>query len=526
MRIFTTAGPINTADHYHIPPLQRLDLDDLLELIRQKKYFVLHAPRQTGKTSVLLTLADLLNASGKYCCLYVNIEGVQVVREDVSVGIEAILACIGFEARTELADPFVTNHIRDVLENAGPYFALLEMLTRWCMANPLPLVLLVDEIDTLIGDMLISVLRQLRSGYPKRPTRFPQSVILCGVRDVRDYRIHASSEKEPVSGGSAFNIKVKSLRLGNFCERQVRTLLAQYTEETGQEFQESAIMRIMESTGGQPWLVNALAYETCFEGESGRSRDRPVSIEAVDAARETLILSRETHLDQLTDKLKENRVRRVIEPMLAGDDTHKRQARDLEYVRDLGLVALDPPVRIANPIYAEVIPRELTWDIQEDMSLEKIGYLAEDSLDIERLLRGFQAFYRDNGEHWAERLAYREAGPQLLLQAYLQRVVNGGGRVEREYALGRHRTDLLVRWPMADDQERCIVLECKVRRKKDVMASLIGQGLEQTRDYMDRCGTTEGHLIVFESDPSLTWGQHLFRREETKSGAPVIVWGC
>ena len=522
MRFFNTVGPIIPADHYHIPPLQRLDLDGLLMLIRQKKYFVLHAPRQTGKTSLLLALADLLNADGEFRCVYVNIEAAQTSREDVGRGMYNILTLLGTRALAALQDPFVENHAGEVLESSGPDSVLYKMLMRWCDAGPLPLVLLVDEIDSLVGDTLVSVLRQLRSGYDLRPGLFPQSVILCGVRDVRDYRIHAGSGKEPVTGGSVFNIKAKSLRLGNFCEREVRALLAQHTEETGQVFQESAILRIVESTGGQPWLVNALAYEICFEGQAERSRDREVTAGAVDAAREALILRRETHLDQLADKLKEDRVRRVIEPMLVGSDTGERQDRDLEYVRDLGLVALDPPVRIANPIYAEVIPRELTWGIQQDMSEEKIGYLAEDTLDIERLLKCFQAFYRENGEHWGQRLAYHEAGPQLLLQAYLQCVVNGGGRVEREYALGRRRTDLLVRWPLAADRERRIVLECKVRRARDALESL----LEQTRDYMDRCGTAEGHLIVFESDQSKTWEERLFRREETTNGSPVVVWGC
>ena len=526
MRFFNTAGPIIPADHYHIPPLQRLDLDKLLALIRQKKYFVLHAPRQTGKTSLLLALADLLNAEGMFHCVYVNIEAAQTSREDVGRGMYNILTLLGTRALAALQDPFVENHTAEVLENSGPDSVLYKMLMRWCEVSPLPLVLLVDEIDSLVGDTLVSVLRQFRTGYDLRPALFPQSVILCGVRDVRDYHIHVSSGKEPVTGGSAFNIKAKSLRLGDFCEREVRTLLAQHTEETGQVFQESAILRIMESTGGQPWLVNALAQETCFDDDAEHSRDREVTVGAVDAAREALILRRETHLDQLADKLGEERVRRIIEPMLSGADGRDIQPRDLEYACDLGLLAADPPTRIANPIYAEVIPRELTWVIQRNMSHEMAGYLAEDTLDIERLLKGFRAFYRENSEHWGQRLTYREAGPQLLLQAYLQRVVNGGGRVEREYALGRRRTDLLVRWSLGTDRERRIVIECKVRRERDAMESLLEQGLEQTRDYMGRCGTAEGHLIVFESDQSKTWDERLFRREESKDGSPVVVWVC
>ena len=101
----------------------------------------------------------------------------------------------------------------------GPENALKGLLTRWCLANPTPLVLLVDEIDSLVGDTLLSVLRQLRAGYQQRPRGFPHSVVLCGVRDIRDYRIR-SSTGEVVAGGSPFNVAAKSLRLGDFTRRR------------------------------------------------------------------------------------------------------------------------------------------------------------------------------------------------------------------------------------------------------------------------------------------------------------------
>ncbi len=531
MRFFNTTGPVVAADHYCIPPLERVDLDDILRLIRQKRYFILHAPRQTGKTSMLLALADLLNTGGEYRCVYANIESAQAAREDVHAAIQTILTDLAHGARVMAGDDQIGSAGMDILAKHGPHAALAETLTLLSGCDPRPLVLFIDEIDSLIGDTLISVLRQLRSRYPQRPALFPQSIILCGVRDIRDYRIHASSEKAPVTGGSAFNIKAESLRLGDFSEAEARALLAQHTAETGQAFTEPAIRRIVASTCGQPWLVNALAYETCFRGKAtraAREQGEPVTAAAVEAAREGLIARRETHLDQLADKLQEERVRRVVEPMLAGLSEENFQRRDLDYVRDLGLVAADDPVRIANPIYAEVVPRELTCIAQVSMTEDRVGYLAGKTLDVERMLRGFQAFHRENSEHWIKRFAYQEAGPQLLLQAYLQRVVNGGGRIEREYALGRRRTDLMIRWPNGDagESERRIVIECKVRRERSSMQSVVDEGLRQTRDYMDTCGTVEGHLVVFESDESKPWGERLFRREETSGGVPVVVWGA
>jgi len=103
-----------------------------------------------------------------------------------------------------------------------------------------------------------------RAGYPDRPCTFPQTALLCGVRDVRDYRVY-NGDNQIITGGSAFNIKSKSLRLGNFSHGDVATRYAQHTEETGQAFEVGVIDYVFEQTGGQPRLVNALGYEACFE---------------------------------------------------------------------------------------------------------------------------------------------------------------------------------------------------------------------------------------------------------------------
>ena len=521
MRFFNTTGPVVPADHYHVPPLDRINLGQVRRLIAEKRYFVLHAPRQTGKTSALLALRDLLNAEGRHRCLYINVEGGQAARENVEQAMRAVLSEMARRSRLTLDDDYLDDVWPGILEKHGPTGALSEALTTWCQAHSKPLVLLVDEIDSLVGDGLLSVLRQLRAGYDQRPADFPQSVILCGVRDVRDYRIHSASANAVITGGSAFNIKARSLRLGDFDEDQVHALLRQHTQETGQAFKEDALEAVWNRTLGQPWLVNALAYEAVCEGEAAGDRSRPVSEPEIAAAQEALILRRETHLDQLADKLQEERVRRVVEPLLAGAVGTQSSAGDIEYVRDLGLLARDAPLRIANPIYAEVVPRELTWPTQEELPQDSAWYVdAEGGLDLDRLLSAFQMFFREHSEHWVERFQYKEAGPQLLLQAFLQRIVNSGGRIEREYGLGRGRTDLLVAWP----ERGKYVVECKVLRKG--LEHTVAEGLEQTAGYMDRCGAEAGHLVVFDRREGRSWADKVFRWERTsRSGVEIVVWG-
>ena len=476
MRFFNTEGPVRPDDHYAIAPLDRMDVDELLTLIRAKRYFVLHAPRQTGKTSALIALRDLLNSGevGSFRCVNVNVEPAQVARDDVARGIRAVLSGLAMNAR-RLGDSYPDEVWPDVLAKAGPEDAIKELLARWCEANPTPLVLLVDEIDSLVGDTLLSVLRQLRAGYEQRPEGFPQSVVLCGVRDIRDYRIQ-SSTGEVIAGGSPFNVAAKSLRMGDFTEAETRALVAQHTDETGQRFSPAALDAVWTQTRGQPWLVNALCAGACFDNKAGRDRSRTIEVDDVYATREELIVSRRTHLDQLAHKLEEARVRRVVEPLLSGGEA-RHQVRDLEYLRDLGLIDTGEPPRIANPIYAEVVPRELGYILQSSLDVQAAWYVDDDgSLNMTKLLTAFAMFFGEHSEHWLGRFSeYPEAGPQLILQAYLHRVVNSGGRIEREYGLGRGRTDLLVLWPREAGQpsdlwERFVV-ECKVLRTRTARAS-------------------------------------------------------
>lgn len=518
MRFFNTTGPVRPKEHYSIPPLDRLDLDSVLTLIRQQKYFVLHAPRQTGKTSALLALRDLLNSGGDYRCVYANVEIGQAAREDIREAMRAILDELALRAQLTLGDDFVDEIWFDIWTHAGPNSALRRVLSQWAQADPKPLVLLIDEIDALVGDSLLSVLRQLRSGYDLRPEAFPHCVILCGVRDVRDYRIHSRSQNEIIAGGSAFNIKAASLRLDNFSRDEVTSLLAQHTAETGQAFKPEALHRVWTQSQGQPWLVNALCAEAC----SGNKGDQPISENDIIAAQEQLILRRETHLDQLADKLQENRVRRVIEPLLSGGDERNFSARDLEYVRDLGLIAREDPLRIANPIYAEIVPRELNYFAQAGLVQDSAWYVkADGSLDLIKLLSAFQTFFREHSEHWVERFEYKEAGPQLLLQAFLQRVVNSGGRIEREYGLGRRRTDLLIVWPQGDHTRRFVV-ECKILHKS--LEQTIAEGIEQTADYMDRCTAEAGHLVIFDRSDT-PWADKIFHRRVSAGDTCIEVWG-
>jgi hypothetical protein len=320
---------------------------------------VLHAPRQTGKTSYLHALRDYLNKQGQYKSLHINIETAQAARENVREGMRTVLRILAEELFIYLKDSFLKERWKQILEESGEFYALQDALMQWCRASEIPIVLFIDEVDSLVG----------------------------------------STEPEKIT-----------------------------------------------------------------------------------------------------------------------DD-------DIDYVVDLGLIQKKPYLRIANRIYQEIIPRQLTYSTELTMTQEASWYVEDDgTLDMDKLLRAFQDFFRKHFESWVDGFNYAEAGPQLLLQAYLQRIVNGGGRVEREYGLGRQRTDLLLIWPYKNGE--CIqqvVVELKLRYGR--LEKTIENGLEQTWQYMDKCGTNEGYLLVFDRSGKASWKEKIFKKEKTFKNTRIVVYG-
>jgi len=535
MRFFPIAGPINSKKHYYLPLSKRLNEAELYRLIDQEEYFILHAPRQTGKTSTMLNFTKTLNDEGVYTALYINVESGQAARSNYNEGLPIILQEIAMRVQEQLSKEKIFFDIFEGIkkESIPAGSLLVTLLSRWGAQSKKPIVLFIDEIDSLVGDTLISVLRQLRSGYDKRPKGFPASLCLIGVRDVRDYRIWSDEEKAVVLGGSAFNIKSESLRLSDFTKEEVKNLYMQHTKETGQKFDDDAIDYAFELTQGQPWLVNALAYQSCFRDVTDYSK--PITKDIIETAKETLIKRRDTHLDVLIDRLQEPRVYNIIDAIITGNIKTSAELKqdDIQYARDLGLIKMKG-LEIANPIYQEVIPQELTYAKQEEMIQDIKWYQNPDgAFNMSKMLEAFTEFYRENSADWLADCKYKESGPHLLIMAFLQRVINGGGRIHREYALGRKRLDILLTWPgrpgsnfsqetplSGGGQKQKIVIELKVYKDK----STLSDGLKQTAGYMDMSGALEGHLIIFDKREK-TWEEKIYNRLEKIENKTITVWG-
>ena len=167
VRTFNTAGPVRADRHYQIAPLARIDLEEVLGLTRDEKYFVLHAPRQAGKTSALLALRDLLNGgqAGDFRCLYSQRRKRSGDARERGRGHAHRAGRAGVPGERDAGRRDPGRVVAGALERVGPAQALRQALARWCMAEPRPLVILIDEVDALVGDTLLSVLRQLHTNH-------------------------------------------------------------------------------------------------------------------------------------------------------------------------------------------------------------------------------------------------------------------------------------------------------------------------------------------------------------------------
>ena len=523
-RWFNIGGPCNPADNYMLSAMDRLP--EVAGLIRKRQYFVVHAPRQCGKTTAFLSFANETNAKGEAIALYCSLEAVQEFPKAAD-GIPKVCALIkdAIDGVPEFGDlPKAAWPIRqmtaDETISSGVKAVLSQMAAK---VAPKPLIVLFDEVDCLGGETLITFLRQLRNGKIDmgKGKAFASSVALIGMRDIRDYKAKIRPDSETLGSASPFNVITKAMTLRSFTEEEVRALYRQHTDETGQVFEEDAILKAWEYSQGQPYLVNALA-RWCVEEIHHEDFTKSVTGADMDAAKEKIIRERGTHLDSLMERMKEPRVRRIVESVMLGKDMLFDESEDdVRFVLDLGILKnVNGTLVPSNPMYAEIIGRYLSWSTQERMKrvIPETPWVREDGLDMAGLMTAFQQFWRENASEDAVPFGYREAYPHLVLQAFLQRVINGGGQILREMALGRGRLDLGVHFRGA-----VYAVEVKTRALYEKSHE---KAHRQVLGYMDRLGVAEGWLVVVDADLTKPWEEKISSEDIQLDGKAIHVVGC
>ena len=520
-RWFNIGGPCNPVDHYMLPASERLP--EVMSLIRKKQYFVVHAPRQCGKTTAFQSLIREINSKGEMVAHYCSVEAVQEFRDPViSMAEIAQQICLNLDLYPQLFGKELKAIALKEIANSSHTTVVTNVLKLISEHLQKPFVIVFDEVDCLSDATLVSFLRQLRNGRIacNSPYSFPVSMALIGLRNIRDYKMRIRPEGQSTGEASPFNVLTKAMTIHQFTEEELRILYKQHTDETGQIFEEGALKLAWEYSQGQPYLVNALA-RWCVEEIHKEDYTKIITAADMVEAKEKLIRERGTHLDSLLEKCTEPRIQPIIEQvMLGGNVDWDTQKANVDYALDLGVVIKDGGVlRPANPIYQEMIGRYLSYGKQQTVALKvpETPWVKDDGLDMAGLMAAFQQFWRENASESAVPFHYREAYPHLVLQAFLQRVINGGGQIVREMALGSERLDLGVHFRGA-----VYAIEVKTKVFYDKSHE---KAYSQMLSYMDRLGVEEGWIVVADRDLEKPWDEKI-RTEHLKRGEKEIhiVW--
>ena len=534
-RYFNITGPNREEEHFKLDPLKRIDYSVVEMLIERGRYFSVCSARQSGKTTWLLALKKKLNEEGKYRCLYCNVEAAQVAGNDTASGIRLILGRLAQSIEIDFQDLWPYENFTSILEHIGPEGALIAFFERWLLREQVikpPIVLMLDGIDLLSGKTLASVLRQLRTGQINSPRLFPQSVIFCGARDIRDIDIEIG-DGEFLIGRGGSDIRESSIVLQNFTQNEIKGLCTQYTEETGQVFQENVYSRLFMLTDGRPWLVNSLLCEALYEMDFGSDTSRTITFGMIDAAKDHFIARQDSYMEQLSTKLAPLSIRETLFPILVGGGWEKKPAQeDLDYMEDLELIKKSPSGWIVtNAMYRELIPKVMGKNLKDELihRVDRSLFIKPTGrLDFRRLVEAYQKLYCDYFLTWGRRYELEGALAQVLLHTFLHYVLGDRGRMECDYALSTGRLDLAAGWGYSQNGERReerFVVELRLFDVTKSHEAVVQQGLVQVAEYATPRQAHEVYLLILDEDISKTWYDRLFQEEHVYKEMPIHVYG-
>jgi len=508
-RRFNTAGPNDPARHHTVPALSRVP--GVREIIEQGSYFLLHAPRQMGKTTTLLDLVAVLNREGKYISAVLSLE------PGAAMGsIDAAELAMLDSWRYDLAAYLPADVAVPRWPEAPPGNRIGAALSAFAVEAPRPLVIFLDGLDTLSREVRTSLIRQIRAGKPRRPRAFPWSIGFASMREPRELDVGQppSSSASPTSSSG---LEAELIALPPLTRTQVGELLAGLTERTGQEPLPGVIDRTYELTQGQPFLVNAFSQRLieCAEVCKG-----PLTAAEVEKAKDLLLDRRGGLLDDIADRIGDPKLQAALAHVMSGVG-REPPPEDLRLAIDLGLVRRTPEgmVSMSCPFWIAYVGRLLPKAVRSVFPIEaQPSWVRPDGqLDPELLLEAFLEFWRKNADTLFSNAQYGELSP-LVLTAFLNRVVKSGGLIEREYAIGRGRMDVCIRQGGA-----AIALVVKVRRDRD--PDPVPEGLGQVDEALDRLGVDKGWLVVFDRRKGLSpVSQRLgATKEKTPAGREIVL---
>ena len=499
MRRFGTQGPVNPEEHYVVP--RTTEIADFLTRVKEGRYIVIFAPRQTGKTTffqrALATLVGEAYSDATYFPMSLNFDIYKnlsvsdfyhCMYEEIREKIEGVFQSRGTAPSEALTDFLENTHLTHHISLRRFFRQLARLVSNQHV------VVIIDEFDGIPPAALSDFLHTLRNIYIAGKPRCPHSVGIIGVKSITQLSYDRSI--------SPFNIQ-DEFHLPNFTLEQVQELLGQYTHEVGQPFVPEVIESIHKQTAGQPVLVNRFAQ--ILTEELKIPKCEPITMAHFTTAHAQLLHNRNTNIEHLTTNIrKDARFEKILMRITAHDDGVLFNIDDdnISELATYGVIAkgADGMCDIANPIYLYRILRAFKPTVN---GLEE-DYFPEDNLT------GFRTYLTDTGQIAMEMLldnfrdfitragfrilqvpqTPRESVGRHLLLTYLDQFVQAvGGSMYLEVQTGRGRIDLLI-----THNARKYIVETKIWRGEGRYQA----GKQQLAAYLKLEKAVEGYYVVFD----------------------------
>ena len=505
MRSFGTQGRVYPEDNYVVPRTE--ETADFISRVKDGKYIVLFAPRQTGKTTFFRLALDVLSAEdATYFPIQLDFQTMRnaapaTFYERLSYMIHRQIRRV-FQQRGGMPSDALTQFLENTTLtddfSMGMFFENLESFLDSDSHKGVRafkrVVLLIDEFDGIPQTVVSDFLYALRHIYLSGKPRCLHSVGIVGVKSIAQLDYDRSV--------SPFNIQ-DEFRLPNFTVEQVRELLGQYTEEVGQAFAPEAIDTLHKQTAGQPFLVNRLAQILTEELDIPKTETLTPAHFA--KAHQQLLEEDNANLTHLATNIRrDRRFETILMEILSYDEGVRFNPRDqlMSELATYGVITkgTDGMCEIVNPIYLYCIIQTFKPAVN---GLER-DYLPEDNIT------GFRAYLipsghvnmealLDNFRDFIARAGYKilqmpetpqEYVGRHLLFTYLElfvRIVGGGMYIEVQ--TGRGKMDLLI-----THNQRKYIVETKIWRG----AVHYQAGKKQLAAYLKLEGAVAGYYVVFD----------------------------
>ena len=491
MRRFGTEGRLYVEDNYIVPRTE--EIADFIDRVKQGKYIVLFAPRQTGKTTFFQLALDALTAEEPtYFPIQLNFE------EYEDYAPSDFYRCFYNDICEEIKDVFQRR--KAVLpETLGHFLDNVEIndhvsIRRFFEKLPSFLknqkvVLVIDEFDAIPRDAVTGFLRSLRRIYLSGRTRCPHSVGIVGIKNIIQLNYDRSV--------SPFNIQ-QEFHLPNFTLEQVQELLAQYTDEVGQAFASEVVTAIHKQTAGQPVLVNRFAQILTEELDIPKTES--ITMEHFTTAHAQLLHTKNTNIEHLTTNIRrDQRFESILMRIMANDDGVPFNLHNdiINQLATYGVIkeGTDGMCEILNPIYLYCILqafKPVVNGLEQAYFPEDYDYLTPTGqIELGALLDNFRDFIARAGFRILQVPdTPQESVGQHLLLAYIDEFVRRiGGVMHIEAQTGRGRMDIIL-----THNNRKYIIETKIWRGNNRYQT----GKQQLAAYLKLEGATEGYYVVFD----------------------------